>query len=128
MPSSEPQSPDDFSRNRQSVISLSCYNNAIEVCDLVYSASVTSWDAIERFYEPSATYENPFVTATSRALLSEIHTLASHLSQVDVPRPLAVLCALFGIKRESIWTDPWFRALRVWNEMGDICESESVGK
>ena len=116
------------SRNRQSVISLSCHNSAIEVCDLVYSASVSSWDAIERFYEPNATYENPFVTATSRALLSDIHTVASHLSQVDVPRPLAVLYALFGMKKETLWTNPWFKALRVWNEMGDICESESVGE
>lgn len=104
---------------------MSCHTSAIEVCDLVYSASVSSWDTIERFYEPNATYENPFVTANSRALLSDIHAVASHLSQIDVPRPVAVLQGLFGLKKEKLWTDPWFRALSVWGEIGDVCESES---
>ncbi|GJE84865.1 hypothetical protein PsYK624_009410 [Phanerochaete sordida] len=112
-------------RTRQPMLSMSCHTSAIEVCDLVYSASMSSWDAIERFYEPNAMYENPFVTASSRALLSDIHTVAAHLSEIDVPKPVAVLQALFGLKKEKLWTDPWFRALAVWGEIGDVCESES---
>lgn len=113
---------------RHPALSVSCHTSAIEVCDLVYSASISSWDGIERFYEPNATYENPFVTATSRTLLADIHTVASHLSQIDVPKPIAVLHALFGLKKEKLWTDPWFSALSVWSEIGDVCESESFGE
>ena len=115
-------------QRRQSVLSLSCHANAIEVCDFMYSASPSSWDSVSRFYEPSATYENPFVTATSRSMLSDIHSLAAHLSQIDVPRPLAVLHAIFGMKRDKLWIDPWLKAVRVWNEIGDICENESIGE
>jgi hypothetical protein len=115
-------------QQRYSVVPISCQTSAIEVCDLVYSASISSWNAIERFYEPTATYENPFVTASSRALLADIHSVASHLSQIDVPRPVAVLYTLFGLKKERLWTDPWFRALTVWSEIGDVCESESFGE
>ncbi|EKM59496.1 uncharacterized protein PHACADRAFT_250032 [Phanerochaete carnosa HHB-10118-sp] len=110
---------------RHPVVSMSCHTSAVEVCDLVYSASISSWDAIERFYEPNATYENPFVTASSRTLISDIHAVASHLSHIDVPRPVAVLHALFGLKKEKLWMSPWFRAVSVWGETGDVCESES---
>lgn len=126
---SSPSSADDADaeHRRHSVVSLvSCHASAVEICDLVYSANVSAWGSIERFYEPNAVYENPFVTATSRALLADIHTMGAQLSHIDVPRPLAVLYALLGMKREGMWTDPWFRAVKVWNEMGDVCESESL--
>lgn len=117
----------DAEHRRHSVVSLvSCHASAVEICDLVYSANVSAWGSIERFYEPNAVYENPFVTATSRALLADIHTMGAQLSHIDVPRPLAVLYALLGVRRETMWTDPWFRAVKVWNEMGDVCESESL--
>ncbi len=116
-----------YAENRQSVVSVS-HATALEICDLVYGASVPSWEAIERFYEPSATYENPIVTATSRAVIADIHTMASHLAQIDVPRPVAVLHALLGMKMEYAWRQPWFRALQVWSEVEDVCESESFGE
>ncbi|OBZ70143.1 hypothetical protein A0H81_09673 [Grifola frondosa] len=108
-----------------SAVSLPHQTTVFEICDIFYGSSPPSWDLIERFYEPSAKYENPFITATSRDVIADIHALAMQLAQVDVPRPAAVLCALFGISREHRWMDPWFKALSMWNEVTDICESES---
>ncbi|KAH8096714.1 hypothetical protein BXZ70DRAFT_975122 [Cristinia sonorae] len=99
--------------------------SALEICDLVYGPTPTSWEAIERFYEPSATYENPFITATSRSVIADIHTLSTQLAQVDIPKPVALLFTLFGMERTGRWREPWFRALRVWSEVGDVCESDS---
>lgn len=102
--------------------------SALEICDLVYGPTPTSWEAIERYYESSATYENPFVTATSRAIIADIHTLSTQLAQVDIPKPVALLFTLFGVERTGRWREPWFRAIRVWSEMGDVCESDSFGE
>lgn len=113
---------------RHSALSISRHATALEICDLVYSASEPSWEAIERFYEPNAIYENPVVTATSRAVIADIHTVAGQLAEIDIPRPLAVLYALFGVKREPGGFDPLFRLLRAWSETGDVCESESFGE
>ncbi|KAJ3527676.1 hypothetical protein NM688_g8098 [Phlebia brevispora] len=110
---------------RQSALSISRHATALEICDLVYSASAPSWEALERFYEANATYENPIVTATSRSVIADIHALSAQLAEIDVPRPLAVLYALFGLKRERSCMDPWFRLMRAWNETTDVCESES---
>ena len=112
---------------RSTVQSLT-HASALEICDLVYGPAPTSWEAIERFYEPGATYENPFVTATSRALISDIHALSTQLARVDIPKPIALLFALFRIERTGRWREPWFRALRVWSEIGDVCESDSFGE
>ena len=112
---------------RQSTLSISRHATALEICDLVYSASVPTWEAIERFYEPNSTYENPFVTATSRAVIADIHATAAQLAQIDVPKPVAVLYALLGLKREGRRMSSWFSLLRAWSEMGDVSESESFG-
>jgi hypothetical protein len=83
-------------------------------------------------------YENPLLTATSRTIISDIHMLSRRLSEVDVPKPLAMLCTLFGIKPPDIILpgrrrkrdtryDPLFQALRVWSDIHDICESDSFG-
>lgn len=106
--------------------SISRHATALEICDLVYSAAIPSWEAIERFYEPNATYENPLVTATSRSVISDIHAAAAKLAQIDVPKPLAVLYTLLGLKQENV--RPWFSLMRVWSETGDVCESESFGQ
>lgn len=116
------------SPSRQSALSVSRHATALEICDLVYSASVPSWEALERFYEPNATYENPLVTATSRDIIADIHTTSAQMAEINVPRPLAVLYALFGMKREPSRMDSWFRLLRAWNESGDVCESESFSE
>ena len=51
------------------------------------------------------------------------------MSTVDIPRPLAVLCTLFRLQPlENLLDDPLFQALRVWNDISDISESESFGK
>ncbi|KAK7696222.1 hypothetical protein QCA50_000875 [Cerrena zonata] len=110
---------------QSSGLSISHHATALEICDLVYGPTPPSWDAIERFYEPSATYENPILTATSREVIADIHCLSSQLAQVDIPKPVAVLFALFGVKRTGRWKDPWFRAIRVWSEINDVCESDS---
>lgn len=114
--------------DQSSLIPLSRHAAALEICDIVYGASPRSWDVLERFYDASAVYENPFLTASSRAVISDIHSIASHLSRLDVPRPNAVLYALLGFKTDHLWSDPWFHALKVWSEIGDVCESESFGE
>jgi hypothetical protein len=76
-------------------------------------------------------YENPFITATSRSVISDMYTLSRQLSKLDIPRPLAMLYALFKIERPH-WKEgadvPLLQGLRIWTDIGDICESESFGK
>lgn len=83
-------------------------------------------------YDTYFRYENPFITATSRSVISDIYSLARQLCYVDVPKPLAMLYILLRLKppdmpRTSSGSDSWFQGLRVWTEIGDICESESFG-
>ena len=130
---SAPQMLPESSRSsvdtRPSTLSLSRHATALEICDLVYGAAVPTWDAIERFYESNATYENPFVTATSRGVIADIHSIAGQLARIDVPRPLAILYTLFGVSPEASGIYPvLFRLLRIWSETGDVCESESFGE
>ncbi|KAH0588026.1 hypothetical protein H2248_006762 [Termitomyces sp. 'cryptogamus'] len=74
----------------------------------------------------SSSYENPFLTATSRSVIADIHRLSRQLSSIDIPRPLAMFCTLFRLKvPESSRSNVLFRGVRVWTEMGDICENES---
>lgn len=50
------------------------------------------------------------------------------MAQVDIPKPVALLFALFGMERTGRWREPWFQAIRVWSEVGDVCESDSFGE
>ena len=43
-----------------------------------------------------------------------------------MPRPFSMLLSVFGRKTGGS-QEPWFRVLRVWSEVGDICEAESFG-
>lgn len=70
-------------------------------------------------------YENPFITATSRSVIADIYSLTRQLCYVDVPKPLAMLYTLFRLTPPE--DSAWFQGLRVWTEIGDICESESFG-
>ena len=56
--------------------------------------------------------------------------MTRQLSTVDIPRPLAMFCTLFGLSVPQTLHDagPLFRGLRVWTEIGDICENESFGE
>lgn len=74
------------------------------------------------------------MTANGRAIIGDIYSLSRKLSAIDVPKPLAMLYTLFGVRKRAYDArdmdprdDPLFRALRVWTEMGDISESESFG-
>ncbi|KAF9006736.1 hypothetical protein BDQ17DRAFT_1239048 [Cyathus striatus] len=105
---------------------------ALDVCYSVYGETPSTEDVVDQFYEANAgIYENPFLTATSRSVIGDIHRLSRRFSSVDVPRPLAVLCTLFRIRPPNVWflghrsEDPLFQALRVWTDIGDVCESES---
>ena len=128
-PSASPAPPSLLSSEssvdtRQSALSHhSRHVTALEICEIVYSGSAPSWEAIERFYESNAIYENQLVTATSRKVIADIHTVAGQLAHIDVPRPLAALYALLGVEHDS-----WFRLLRAWSETGDVSESESFGE
>ncbi|TFK94249.1 hypothetical protein K466DRAFT_642333 [Polyporus arcularius HHB13444] len=106
-------------------LSLTHHQTAAEICELFYGASPPAWQAVDRFYDPNATYENPFITATSRDTIADVHTLARHLSQLDVPKPTAILCALFRLSADHRWRDAWFRGVSMWNEVNDISECES---
>lgn len=115
-------------RPHSSMSFLPHHQTALDVCDLFYGCSPPAWNTIDRFYDASATYENPFITATSKDTIADIHTLAQHLSQGDVPKPAAVLCAIFRLSRRNLWTEPWFHGWQMWNEITDVFESESFGE
>lgn len=100
---------------------------ATEVCELFYGASPPAWNTIERYYDPNAVYENPFITATSKDTIGDVHALAKFLGQLNVPKPGAVLCTLFGLSPEHRWREAWFRGVSMWNEVNDVCECESFG-
>ncbi|KAH7914443.1 hypothetical protein BJ138DRAFT_1208604 [Hygrophoropsis aurantiaca] len=108
---------------------VSRHATALEVCDFVYgnSSSPKFLNAVELFYEDHASvYENPFVTATSRSVISDIYTLTRQLSVVDMPKPLAMLHTLLRLRSpDSEANSKWFRTLQVWSEVGEISESES---
>ncbi|KAF9462062.1 hypothetical protein BDZ94DRAFT_1298853, partial [Collybia nuda] len=118
----EPTSPEP---SNMSLISVRA--TSLDVCEYVYGESLASMDAIGRYYEPNARYQNPILTATSRSVIADIHKLSRQLSAVDVPRPLAMLCTLFRLRLPQRLenSDPLFQGLRVWTEIGDICENES---
>ena len=112
-----------------SLLSLSAHHQtAAEICELFYGASPPAWQSIERYYDPNATYENPFVTATSKDTIGDVHALSRTLGSLDVPKPGAVLCTLFRLSADHKWRDAWFRGVRMWNEINDISECESFGE
>ncbi|KAJ7098640.1 hypothetical protein B0H15DRAFT_772084 [Mycena belliarum] len=123
---------------------------ALDVCTTMYGEGGAAEDGgVERYYEASASespppparnsltharpsanrvksYENPVLTATSRAVISDIHALARQLSALDVPRPVAMFCTLLRLQPPRPgFGAPLFQALRVWTEIGDLCENES---
>jgi len=104
---------------------LSRQATALEICDIVYGNSNPDWEAIEHFYEASAVYENPFITATSREIIADISSLTRQLSEFDIPKPIAMLHTLFRLRRSEKMREPWFRALEVWTEVDEILESDS---
>ncbi|KAI0776180.1 hypothetical protein BD413DRAFT_602652 [Trametes elegans] len=114
-----------FSVDNASALSLANHRTAADVCDLFYGASPPAWQAVERLYDVHATYENPFITATSKDTISDVHALAHTLSQLNVPKPGAVLRALFRIPADSGWGDAWFRGLSMWNEVNNISECDT---
>lgn len=130
-PAAQPVSISNTSEPAEShphALTCSHHSVALEICDLVYGPTPSSWDSIERLYESSAIYENPILTATSRSVIADIHALSSQFAQLDVPKPVSVLFAIFGVERKGRWADPWFRAVRIWSEVGDVCESDSFGE
>ncbi|OSX59337.1 hypothetical protein POSPLADRAFT_1059531 [Postia placenta MAD-698-R-SB12] len=103
-------------------------STALDICDLVYGPTIPAWDVIERFYELNALYENPLVTASSRTVISDIHALASQLAKLDVPKPIALLCSLFGLSREGGLHESWFKVSSMWHEVTSVSESDSFGE
>ena len=75
-------------------------------------------------------YENPLITASSRQIIADINVLTRQLSTLDVPRPLAMFGTLFQPQSQSSADSrgPWFRALRVWSDIEDVCDSDSFGE
>lgn len=107
---------------------VTCNPLTHQVCDFVYdnSPSTSFLDTAELFYETRAVYENPLITATSRALIADIHALVRQFSVIDIPKPSKILGALLPLTRkDSADSDPWFRVLRIWSEIEEFSESES---
>ena len=75
-------------------------------------------------------YENPFLTATSRSIIADIQRMSRQFSSVDVPQPLTMFYTLFCLEIRDRVRNPaqLSRALRSWTEMGDISETESFGE
>lgn len=99
--------------------------SSLDICQSVYGETPSSQDAIERFYEPNAVYENPVMTTTSRAMLSDVYRFSRQFNAIDIPRPLAVIYTLFGVKPPEYVDKPLLHALRAWSEIGDISEAEA---
>lgn len=119
-----------WNSGRETRLSVTQRDVALEVHDLVYGEPLTSTDnesilsTLERLYEPNAVYENPLVTATSREMILDIHNFTRLVADVEVARPRALLAWLFGWGRRRN-EPPWFEALKCWSEIGDIvAESE----
>lgn len=114
--------------DNSSALSLAHHRTAADVCDLFYGASPPAWQAVERLYDAHATYENPFLTATSRNTISDVHALGHALSELNVPKPWAVLLSLFRLSPDTRWGTSWFRGLSMWNEVNNISECDTFGK
>ncbi|CDO73808.1 hypothetical protein BN946_scf185015.g137 [Trametes cinnabarina] len=108
-----------------SALSLAHHRTAADVCELFYGETPPAWEAVERFYDPHATYENPFLTATSKDTISDVHALAHTLSQLNVPKPWAVLLAIFRMSAVPSQGSSWFRGLNMWNEVNNISECDT---
>ncbi|KAJ8584354.1 hypothetical protein M405DRAFT_826963 [Rhizopogon salebrosus TDB-379] len=107
---------------------VSCNPLTYQVCGFVYdnSLSPSFLDTAELFYESRASYENPLITATSRALIADIHTLVRQFSIIDIPKPSRILRALLPLQPpDPTDSDPWLRVLRIWSEVEEFSESES---
>ncbi|KAJ7190263.1 hypothetical protein GGX14DRAFT_606087 [Mycena pura] len=69
-------------------------------------------------------YENSVLTATSRAVITDIRALARQLNAIDVPH----MCTLrlqpprTGYLARNL-NRPFLQALHVWTEIGDICKN-----
>ncbi|CAK5262520.1 unnamed protein product [Mycena citricolor] len=123
-------SPDAVERLYESSASESL-NFGVLFYDSSLAISVSSLLLLNRHRSNPQRYENPVLTATSRSVITDIHQLSRHLSVIDVPRPIALLCTLFRLQPPRTGflarhlDEPLFEALRVWTEIGDISETES---
>jgi hypothetical protein len=123
------------------------FPSVLNVHDLVYGCGLATQEqvrvTIDRLYETDAVYENPLITCTSRSVINDIHSLTRQMSEVSVPRPLAMLQTLF-LRRWRRSAGPnsgdhekgpgagidttdtrWFRVMQAWSEVNDVYESES---
>ncbi|KAL0580506.1 hypothetical protein V5O48_001493 [Marasmius crinis-equi] len=57
-------------------------------------------------------------------MLSDIHRFSKQFKAIDVPRPLAVIYTLLGVKPPDYVSKPLLHALKAWSEIGDISEAE----
>ncbi|KAL4068582.1 hypothetical protein V8B97DRAFT_850147 [Scleroderma yunnanense] len=113
---------------KQMILDLSIVQRntrTLQACNHVYDNYPPSFlDTSELFYESRAIYENPVMTATSRALIADIHSFMRRLCIIDVPRPVNIFKAIVG-KHPIDDSKSWFRVLRMWSEIDDISETES---
>ncbi|KAI0268146.1 hypothetical protein BC834DRAFT_968364 [Gloeopeniophorella convolvens] len=120
-------------RTKSDASLISRHTTAVEVCNVVYGQTgPTSWDTLERFYEPGAiintphtVYENPVITATSRDSIGDIHSFSQSLAELDVPKPTSLLRSILGLARDPEQGDPLFQISRMWTEIDEVLESES---
>lgn len=103
----------------------SIHAKALEVCYLIYGEAPLSSQILDRFYENSAIYENPAISATSRTTIHDIFKLGRKAHGLDIPRPIATICSLIGVEPPAWTKNPALLLLRAWNDVGTISEHES---
>jgi len=123
--------PTRLTRRSPSIGELSIVQRSsttVEVCAHDRDITFPSFLGTSEFvYDSRAVYENPLITATSRALISDIHTLVHRCCAVDVPRPISILRTFLRAcpPKNKLGEDVWFKAARVWAEVDDVSETES---
>ncbi|KAF9025894.1 hypothetical protein BDZ89DRAFT_988280 [Hymenopellis radicata] len=104
---------------------ISIHERALDVCYTIYGEAELSSDILDRFYEPSARYQNPALSASSRTVIHNIFKFGRKIHGLDVPRPLAVFYTILHLPPPDFVKDPIFQVLRAWNDVGTVSEHES---
>ncbi|KIY72203.1 hypothetical protein CYLTODRAFT_418182 [Cylindrobasidium torrendii FP15055 ss-10] len=104
---------------------MSSVHVAHDICNTIYGEGMLAIDRLEKYYEGSASYENPCLTATSREMIQDIFSLGRTLHAVDIPRPLAAIMTLLRLTPPASYGDPLLHMVRCWNDVGQITEHET---
>ena len=60
-------------------------------------------------------------------MIADIMRTSWSWSEVAIYKPTSIVTGLLPRRDRSSKTDMWFRGLKTWHEIGDICETEGFG-